>query len=104
MRVGTHATVGFGREFRKIRAELAGLVQKLLGLVTFHPTLKDFDMSWLVHVAHRHLVGAKAPLSLFSVDDFGSGPTLRCAQHDHWPAWALLEPIAPRVQLNVFDF
>ena len=40
----------------------------------------------LVHLGHRHLMGAPEPFDLVPVDLFGAGPSLGAAQYYHRPA------------------
>ena len=53
-------------------------------------------MLGLVHVAHRHLVGAPVALALLAVDLLRAGPALGRAQHDHRPARPLRDAVRAR--------
>src|SRR6185369_15288299 len=91
MRIGTHAAIAFGRELRKVRAKLAGLVEQLVGFVTLHPSFEDPNVRWLLHVPHGHLMSPEGSFNLLPIHDFGPGPAFGCAQHNHRPAPPLLK-------------
>ncbi len=57
----------------------------------------------VVHVAHRHLMGAPVALLPLAVDFLGAGPALRRAHDDHRPLGPVLESIRPRVILDAAD-
>ena len=104
MRVGAHAARAFGRQVRQFGAQAAGAVEEFRRLIAFHPAFQNPDMRRLVHVAHRHLVGAEGSFDHFSVHHLGAGPALGRAQDDHRPRRPLAETVGPRVVLDGFDF
>ena len=60
-----------------------------LRLVAAQPFLQLLQMrGFLVHVRHRHLMGAPEAFDLVAVDLLRAGPALRAAQDDHRPARA----------------
>jgi len=48
-------------------------------------------------------VGAKRSFDLLAVDDFGSGPALRRAEHDHRPRRSRANAVFARVGLDATD-
>ncbi len=55
------------------------------------------------HLRQRHLMRAPRALDRDAVDFFRSGPPLRCAQHDHWPARTRLITVSARAALHGAD-
>ena len=104
MRVGPHATRAFRREVGEFRAQFAGLVEKFFGFVALHPVFQNSDVLRFGHVAHGHLMRAERARHRFAVDDLRPGPTFGCAEHDHRPGPALLEPFRAGVLLDGRDF
>ncbi len=103
MRVGAHPARPFRRKGRQFRAQLAGSVEEVLRPVALHPSLKDSDVFGLVHVAHRHLMGAETALDPLAIHDFRPRPSLGRAQHNHRPAWTRGETSSARFVLDGLD-
>jgi len=86
-----------------LRQEAAAGVEQLARPVFFHPLLENPDVLRLLHVAHRHLVGAPVAFFAQAVDLLRAGPPLRRAHHDHRPDRALLEPVRAGGVLDAAD-
>ena len=87
VRVGAHAPLPLRGQRRQLRAQRAALVEQLLGPIRAQPRLQLRQVLGLcVQIGERNLVGAERPLRRQPVDLLGTGPALRCAQHDHRPA------------------
>ncbi len=88
VRVRAHPPLAGRRERGQlVTAARRRLVEQLLGTVGAQPRLELGQVLGLVaDVGQRHLVGAERALGGEPVDDLGTGPALRRAQHDHRPA------------------
>src|SRR5262245_50657577 len=61
-------------------------------------------MCWILpHVDNRHLMRTPRTFRLMTVDFSRACPTLRRAQHDHWPAWTLDGSRCARCVLDFLD-
>jgi hypothetical protein len=89
VRIQTHATMARRRQRGEFLAELSLLVEQLLRLVALHPVFELLQMFRIFEIRNRNLVRAPRALDRQSIDEFRSGPALRCAKHDHRPARAL---------------
>ncbi len=93
MWIRPHPARPLGRQRRQFGAQRAGVVEQLLGTIGAHPRLELLPVPAVgADVSQRHLMGAEAAFGRKTVDDLGTGPALRRAQHDHRPP----RPPAPR--------
>ena len=90
VRIGAHAAMAGRRQRGEFLAELAALVEQLLGPVAPHPVFELRQMLGLLEIGDRHLVGAPGALDRVAVDGLRSGPALGRAEDDHRPARPLL--------------
>ena len=104
MRIGAHAPRAGRRKRGQFRREAAVLVEELVRLVALHPALEDAHVLGLLHVAHRHLVGAPVALDPLAVDLLRAGPAFRGAEHDHRPGRPMRDPVTARILLDLADF
>ena len=94
VRVGAHAALALGGEGGQLGLERAVGVKELLRPVALHPVFEDLDVvGVLMHLPHRHLVGAPVALGPLAIDLLRAGPALGRAQHDHRPARPLREAV-----------
>ena len=64
-------------------------------LVALHPALEDAHVLGLLHVAHRHLVGAPVALDALAVDLLRAGPAFRaCAARSSASVGRMRDPCA----------
>ena len=104
VRIGAHAAVAPGSKVGQVGPETTALVEEVLGLIALHPLFEKADVRLvLMHLAHRHLMGAPVILRALAIDLLRTGPALGRAQHDHWPAGPLRETVATRVRLDALD-
>src|SRR4029078_11538142 len=100
-----HAALGFGSNFSKFSLEAARSIKELLRTITLHPLLQNFDVfGFLLHLAHRHLVGAPRVFRPFVINFLRTSPTLRRTQDDHRPAGAIECSLISGSTLNTLDF
>src|SRR5690242_17245279 len=104
MRVGTHATLGLGRQLRQLGFKSAVALEQFLRVVALHPAFEDFYVfGLLVHFAQGDLVRAPGVFGAFSVDYLGAGPAFGRAQNDHGPTRSLDRTVAARDILDALD-
>src|SRR5207245_9778545 len=101
--IGAHPPFAAGRESSQVWHEPALRIEELVGAVAAHPLLEDAQMTGLVEIRDRDLVGTERALDRKPVDDLGTRPALRRAEDDHRPARSLLIAELPRIVLNGRD-
>src|SRR6185437_7504813 len=101
MRVCTHSPRAGWSECRELGHEPAVGIEEPFGIVAAKPLLENLQMVRVpVEAGDRHLVRTKGPLDGLAIDNLRARPSLRRAQHDHWPGQALRESMLARVALN----
>src|SRR5437764_7680237 len=86
MGTGPHAAIPAGCECGELWDQTTVLVEHFFWMITAHPFLKDFQMSWIVlHVGHRDLVRKKGSLHNATIDLFGPGPPFGRTQDNNRP-------------------
>src|ERR1700733_12149348 len=101
MRIGAHPSVALGRKFGQFRFKAAILIEKFLGLVAFHPTLKLLDVTWMLGIhQNRHLVRPEGALYLQAIHFLRPSPTLGGPENDHGPARPGSVTLVPRIFLD----
>ena len=89
-RVGAHPALALRGQLPQLGYEPAALVEELLGPVTAHPGLEDFEvLGVLGRLGKRDLVRPVSSLDRQAIDYLGPGPTLGRLEDDHRPARAL---------------
>ena len=76
-------------EFRQFGDQAAVVVEQFLRFVAAHPALEQRHVFRMLRIhEHGHLMGAKGPLDLQSIDELRSRPALGRSQDDHRPSRA----------------
>src|SRR5437879_9583704 len=81
-----HSAMDLRRQLGQFGLKSALGIEQLLRSVALHPFFENLDVFWLVHVAHRHLMGAPIALALLAVNLRRASPALGRAEDDHRPS------------------
>ena len=104
MRVGPHPALALRGQLPQLGYEPAALVEELLGPVTAHPGLEDFEvLGVLGRLGERDLMRPVSPLDRQAIDYLGAGPTLGRLEDDHRPARPLGDAPLSGVRLDLAD-
>ena len=84
--VGSHATIPCGGECGELGQQTTVLVEYFFRVITAHPLLKEFQVSWIgLHIGQRDLVRKKCPFDESTINLFGPGPPFGRSQDNDRP-------------------
>ena len=102
--IHSHTQAAFGSNIGEIGAEMAFLVEELIGLVAAHPFVELAQvLRVLLNLVERNLVGAPGVLNRLAVDKPGTGPAFGSAHDEHGPRGTGGRAVFPGGLLNCGD-